>query len=50
MVGGHRQQSTKGLLEEMMVGDCDGDKNSNCDGNGEDDSIDINADADTIYC
>jgi hypothetical protein len=50
MAGGHRQQSAKGLLEEMMVIDCDGDRNSDWDGNGNGDSIDINADAEAVYC
>ncbi len=50
MAGGHRQQSTKRLLEEMMVGDCDGIGNSNCNGNndGDSDSIDNDADADAM--
>jgi hypothetical protein len=33
MVGGHRQQSTKRVLEEMMVGNSDGDEYSDCDRN-----------------
>ncbi len=50
MVIGHRQQSTKRVLEEMMVGNSQGDENRDCNGNGNGDSIDNDANADAVYC
>jgi hypothetical protein len=49
MPGGHRQQSTKRVLEEMLVGDSNGNGNSVCDENSNDDSINNNGNADAIY-
>ncbi len=34
----------------MTVGDSDGDKNSDCDGNSNGDSIDNDTNADAVYC
>ncbi len=48
--GGHRQQSTKRLMEEMRVGDCDSDGSSNCNRSGNGDSINNDTKADAIYC
>ncbi len=34
----------------MTVGNCNGDENSDYNGNGNGDSIDNKANADTVYC
>ncbi len=45
MTGGHRQQ-----LAKRTVGDCGGNGNSDCNGNGYGNSIENDANADAIYC